>query len=282
MMTRKKSLKIGIQGVKSSFHDLAAHKYFEEKNIKIIESESFKDLCENLKNNKVDLAVMAIENTIAGSILPNYSLIERYEFKIIGETYLRIEFALMALAGQKLKDIKFVQSHPMAFYQCEDFLYLHPKIKMIESSCTAGSAKDISINNKTKYAAIAPEKAAKTYGLEILYKGIETNKMNYTRFLILSRKQEYRPVSKANKSSLRFETFNIPGSLAKVLNMFKEYGINLTKIQSVPILGKPYEYSMHVDLEWNKKSEYMKAVKNLSFYAKNPIYFGEYEKGKKP
>jgi len=178
----KDKLRVGIQGVAASFHDVAARKYFGHQTLEVIECSSFKTLCAKLAEEAADFCMMAIENTIAGSILTNYSLLERYEFKILGEVYLPISFNLMALPGQTIQDLKFIQSHPMALFQCEDFLFKHPGIKVLESADTAETAKDISEKKLKGYGAIASQLAAETYGLENLEREIETNKLNYTRF----------------------------------------------------------------------------------------------------
>jgi prephenate dehydratase len=278
-------LKIGIQGVEASFHDVAAHQFFRDRHgrkIASIECASFKDLCEALANGKADYCLMAIENTIAGSILTNYSLLERYRFKTIGEVYLKIELHLMALPDQAVSDLYFIQSHPMALLQCEEFLFRHPGIKVIEASDTAESAKNIAVRKMSGYAAIASKLAAEKYGLNILASEIETNKSNYTRFLVIARDEPVKDealVREADKCSLRFETAHEPGSLLKVLEIFKEHGLNLTKIQSVPILGKPYQYSIHVDLEWKDRPAYERAMAELPKKASHIISFGEYPRG---
>jgi prephenate dehydratase len=283
----EKELKIGIQGVEASFHDVAAHQYFRERHgrrISSVECASFKDLCEALAQKNADYCLMAIENTIAGSILTNYSLLEMYRFKTIGEVYLRIELHLMALRDQAMSDLYFIQSHPMALLQCEEFLFRHPSIKVIEASDTAESAKNIAAKKMSGYAAIASKLAAEKYGLNILASEIETSKSNYTRFLVIARDEpvpvgDEALVKEANKCSLRFETAHEPGSLLKVLEIFKEHSLNLTKIQSVPILGKPYQYSIHVDLEWQDRQAYERAMAELPKKASHIIHFGEYARG---
>jgi prephenate dehydratase len=276
-----KPLKVAIQGVKASFHDVAAHKFFNGE-ILPVECSTFKDLSVSLKNNSSDFALMAIENSIAGSILPNYSLMEQYHFRIVGEVYLRIELSLMALPGQKISSLQTVQSHPMALFQCEEFLHKHPNLKIIESADTAESAKIISERKLAGHAAIASELAAHTYGLEILESGIETNKQNYTRFLVLANESAVNQKTSANKASIRFETHHKPGSLVEVLRIFSVNHMNMTKIQSVPILGKPYQYSFHVDLEWERDEDYRRALGEFASHAVNLIHFGEYTKGEKP
>jgi len=282
-MTGVSKLRIGIQGIKASFHDVAAQKYFgKSQEIIPVECPTFRALCESLKKKEADFCIMAIENSIAGSILPNYSLLEQFQFKIVGEIYLRIELNLMALKGQDIENLKSVQSHPMAIFQCEDFLNSHPYLKILEANDTAESARDISSSNSVGLAAIASSMAAKTYGLEILKENIESNKHNYTRFLIVSREDDYRELEGANKTSLRFQTAHKPGSLASVLNLFKEYDLNLTKIQSVPISGSPLEYSIHVDLEWKETESFNSTLKLLKTKSSNLIHFGNYVKAERP
>jgi prephenate dehydratase len=288
-MSSAKILKIGIQGVQASFHDAAAREYFKTP-LELCECSSFRELCQVLVDGKTDLNVMAIENSIAGSILPNYSLLEKFKLKVVGEIYLRIEMNLMALPGQSIQDLQSVQSHAMALFQCEDFLAQHPWLRVLEAADTAESAKDIKNKNLQAHGAIASALAAEVYGLEILARGIETNKQNYTRFLVVSRSSEsglikpYPHTSKgmANKASLRFEIAHKGGSLLSVLQVFHEHKINMTKLQSVPLLGRPYEYSFHVDIEWDDRGDYLKALKRLEAVCKNLFHFGEYPKSERP
>ena len=277
-----KSRRIGIQGIRASFHDVASRQYFQGDAVEPVECRSFKELCTKLDDRQADLAMMAIENSIAGSILTNYSLLERHGFKIIGETYLRIEMCFLALKGQTAQDIRFVQSHPMAILQCEEFLAGLGDIQVLEAADTAESAKDIGAKKLKGYAAIAGRLAGETYGLHILNEGIETNKQNYTRFLAISRSQDYQTPKDANKASVRFEASDRPGSLSEILTVFKESSVNLTKIQSVPILGKPYQYGFHVDLEWEDTDLYRRAMDEILHHAVNLIHFGEYRRGEKP
>lgn len=276
----KQKLKIGIQGVRASFHDVAAHEYFSQIPIEAIEFSSFRSLCQSLKNGELDFIVMAIENSIAGSILPNYSLLERFELKVIGEVYQRIIMNLMALPGQKTKDLQYVQSHPMALLQCEDFLAKHSHLKVVEAADTAESAKDIQEKSLRRHGAIASELAAHAYGLEILERSIETNKANYTRFLIVGLESSKNILS--DKASLRFEISHQPGSLLEILSSFQAHGLNMTKLQSVPIIGRPYEYSFHVDVEWQDEAEYKKALREIESKTINLIRLGEYQKSQKP
>ncbi len=276
-MSKKKKLKIAIQGIATSFHEVAAMTYFNEP-IETIECLSFHRLCEALKNGECDFAVMAIENSIAGSILPNYFLLQEYHFSIIGEVYLPIHMHLLALPGVKLVDIKHIESHPMAIRQCSDFLHRLNGVDIRESDDTALSAQRVRENNLHTTAAIANEYAAKKFGLEILEKRIETHKKNFTRFLILTKRANDKADS--NKASLSFEVANEVGSLADALITFKNCQINLSKIQSIPIIGKPSEYSIHVDVEWKKRKSYDEAIRQVLRQVKNLNILGEYKKGK--
>jgi prephenate dehydratase len=269
-------LKIAIQGITASFHEVAAHKHFGN-DITSVECMSFPDLCEALKNNDADYAVMAIENSIAGSILQNYSLVQDYKFNIIGEVYLRIHQCLMALPGTKIEDLKLIESHPIAIRQCAEFLMKIKNAMLVDKEDTAAVAKQIADEKLVGVAAVASKAAAEKFGLEVLAENIETNKQNFTRFLILSKQASTS--DKNNKASISFQLSHHPGSLAKVLNIFHEKNIDLTKIQSVPVIGKPYQYAFHVDVTWENKSNYNEALKAITTFATDIIILGEYEKG---
>lgn len=268
--------KIAIQGIESSFHEEAAYKYFG-KEIETVKCLSFQDLCDSLKSGESDFAVMAIENSIAGSLLQNYGLLQEYNFNIIGEVFLRIKMNLMALPGTKLSDLKVAQSHPIAIRQCSKFLTGLDGVHLEEKEDTAICAKLIAENKTEGVAAVASESAAEIFGLEILAKGIETNKKNFTRFLVLSNEPEKSELD--TKATLFFQLPHDPGALAKILNILAAYSINLTKIQSVPIIGKPYEYNFHVDMEWELHSSFKKAITVIEGIAVNLQILGEYKKG---
>ncbi|MBS1557329.1 MAG: prephenate dehydratase [Bacteroidetes bacterium] len=276
-MRKKKNLKIAIQGIATSFHEVAARTYFTEP-FESVECLSFHSLCESLKKEESDFAMMAIENSIAGSILPNYFLLQEHHFAIIGEVYLPIHMHLLALPGVKLNDIKNIESHPMAIRQCSDYLYRLKGIDIRESDDTAYSARKVAEKKLKDTAAIANEYAAKKFGLEILEKRIETHKKNFTRFLVLSRRAN--GYTDANKASLCFEVANEVGSLAEALMTFKTHTINLTKIQSIPIIGKPSEYSIHIDVEWKRRKNYDEAISQVLRQVRNLTILGEYKKGK--
>ncbi|HYG03719.1 MAG TPA: prephenate dehydratase [Chryseosolibacter sp.] len=271
-----KHIRVAIQGIATSFHEIAAFAYFGDT-IETVECLSFHALCETLNNQDCDYAVMAIENSIAGSILPNYFLLQRYHFSIIGELYLPIHMHLVALPGIKIEDIRCIESHPMAIRQCSEFIHTLSNVEVRESDDTALSAKRVAEHKLLTTAAIANEFAAEKYGLQILEKRIETHKKNFTRFLILSRKTEADLES--NKASMSFEVANEVGSLADALTIFKNNKINLTKIQSIPIIGKPSEYSIHIDVEWNDRVNYEDAMSWLMRQVKNLNVLGEYRKG---
>jgi prephenate dehydratase len=276
-MSKKKKLKVAIQGIATSFHEVAALTYFGN-GIQSVECLSFHALCESLKKGESDYAMMAIENSIAGSILPNYFLLQDYHFNIIGEVYLPIHMHLLAMPGVKLSDIKSIESHPMAIRQCSDFLFRLKNVEIRESDDTAVSARKVKEKKLTDMAAIANEYAAKKFGLQILEKRIETNKKNFTRFLVLAKAG--KSVADANKASLCFEVVDEVGSLADALTTLKDNQINLSKIQSIPIVGRPSEYSIHVDVEWKKRKSYDNATKLLLRQVRNLNVLGEYKKAK--
>lgn len=267
--------KVAIQGIRASFHEEAAFKFFGN-GIETVECNSFKQTCEALKNRQADYVVMAIENSIAGSLLPNYTLLRDYHFSIVGEVYLPIRLHLLALPGVRFEDIKYVQSHPIAIRQCVDFFDEFPHLQVIESNDTAACARKIREEMLTDTVAIANQLAAELYELEIMERRIESNKKNYTRFLILADKAGDLPA--ANKASLCFQVGNQVGSLAAVLNIFAEQQINLSKIQSMPVLGKRNEYNFYVDVEWQKQADYDAAIRKVLKHTVNFNILGEYLK----
>jgi len=274
-MNQTKS-KIAIQGTKASFHEEAAYKFFG-KNTETIECHSFKQTCDCLLQGQADFAVMAIENSIAGSLLPNYTLIRDYHFSVIGEVYLPIQLHLLALPGVKFEDIRYATSHPIAIRQCADFFDDFPHIQLLESSDTAACAKKIKEEQLSDTVAIANTLAAELYGLRILERRIESNKKNYTRFLVLEKdkKEHGHPV---NKASICFQVGNQVGALAKVLQLFAEWDVNLTKIQSMPVLGKRNEYHFYIDMEWDNSENYNTAIRKALTYTVNFTIMGEYLK----
>ncbi len=270
--------RVAIQGTRASFHEEAAFKFFGT-DIETIECESFKRTCDVLKQKQADYVVMAIENSIAGSLLPNYTLLREYNFPIVGEVYLAIQLHLLALPGVKFEDIKYVTSHPIAIRQCSDFLDDFPQLQVIESSDTAACAKKIREENLTDTVAIANNLAAELYGLEVMERRIESNKKNYTRFLILTNKAN--EAATYNKASLSFQVGNSVGSLAQVLNILSDHNINLSKIQSMPVLGKRNEYNFYVDIEWKNQPDYDAAIRKVLKHTVNFTIMGEYMKNDK-
>jgi prephenate dehydratase len=279
--TQTKVKKVAIQGGAGAFHEIAALHYFGSENIEIVPSLTFKDLFMSLKMRHADYGIMAIENMVAGSILPNYNLLRESNMKIIGEIYLRIIQNLVALSGQTINQITEVYSHPMAILQCQKFFEEYPHIRLIESIDTALSAKEIADKKQMGIGAISSLQAAEKYGLEIMHANIEDNPMNYTRFLILADKEEQVEFEEpANKSSLHFALAHEIGSLAKILSIFSFFNINLTKIQSLPIVGKEWEYFFHVDVEFSDYKIYEQALSSVRPFTSSLGILGEYHKGK--
>ena len=272
--------KVAIQGVAGCFHEIAA-KSFLGNSLSFVNCDSFPKLMRELEGGNANYGIMAIENSVAGSIIANYELLRSSNFEIVGEVYMRIEHNLMALPGQELSDIREVHSHPMALLQCQKFFSeIHPDARMVEREDTASSAKWIRDTLQTGVAAIASKEAARIYGLDIIAKGIETNKRNFTRFLVLlekSRAEHYPRVR--NKASVCFEVSHHIGNLADILMVLKSYDLNLTKIQSTPILGREWEYFIHLDVEFNEYDLYRTAFQAISQLVQNQKILGEYERG---
>jgi len=256
--------KIAIQGFEASFHEIVALQYFGEE-IEMVECASFPRLFEVMEKKQADFAVCAIENSLAGSILPNYAYLRNADLVIRGEVYLRIEMNLMALPNQTIAGIQEIHSHPMALLQCQGFFEQHPELQLVESNDTALSAKEIKEKHIKHRAAVASKRAAELYGLNIIVSDIHDNKRNFTRFLVLAHSclTDYLP-KVINKSSISFRAHHTPGSLAKVLTIIGEYGVNLTKIQSLPVIGEEWQYYMYADLEFNSESAYKKMLKEIT------------------
>lgn len=271
-------LKVAIQGVKGSFHHQVAKQYFGE-DIYLHECSSFNELVKSLRNNSVDTAVMALENSIAGSILPNYALIDTNSIQITGEYYQDIHMNLMAMPGQKIEELKEVHSHPIALLQCEAFFSKYPHIKLVESEDTAETARRINKDGLRSVGAVAGPIAAELYGLEILAKGIHTIKDNKTRFAVLNVKNNGVEEEQVNKASLKFELDDTPGSLATVLNVMNNCKLNLTKIQSLPVIETPFKYSFFVDVVFENYAHYKKAKEILEIMTTHFKILGEYKKG---
>ena len=264
-------MRVSIQGVKGSFHHIVGEQYFDKQAL-YIECDTFSELVETLKNKEAD---MAIENSISGAILPNYALIDECNLQIEGEFYLPIQHNLMAINGQKIEDIKEVISHPMAVLQCRKFFRKYPHIKLIEGTDTADIAKNISNKNIKGVAAIASTLAADIYKLNIIESSIQTIENNFTRFFILKNKEE-KTLAKTNKASIKFTLNNQKGTLCKVLTVFTDNDISLTKIQSLPIIELPWEYAFFVDIIFEDYSCFEKAQKQILTYVNELKILGKY------
>lgn len=272
-------MKIAIQGIKGSFHHEVASQYFGEE-IELTECRSFTQIPELLNSDKVEFAVMAIENSLAGAILPNYALIDDFSLQIQGEVHIPIHHHLMALEGQMLNDIKEVWSHPMALLQCRDFFRKHPNIKLIEATDTARAAMNISNKKLKGIAAVASKKASNIYNLSIIEDKIQTREHNYTRFFILTKQQNTSALAKKNKASLKFITKHQTGSLADVLQIFSKNNISLTKIQSMPIIDQPWQYAFFTDVIFEDYETYQKSLGEVASKVNSLKVLGEYKKSK--
>ncbi|MEO0900057.1 MAG: prephenate dehydratase [Bacteroidota bacterium] len=272
--------RIAIQGVKGAFHEIAARKFFGPA-IELEECMSFPDLFQAMDEQRTKIGVVAIENTLAGTILPNYALLRNSTFNIMGEIYLRIEHQLCGIRGGKIADLREVFSHPMAIEQCRQFFKDYPHIRLVESEDTAGSAEMVNRENNPAYAAIASELAAKHYQLDVLARNIETNPFNYTRFWIIAEEVNLPNLSKINKASLCFNLKHQVGSLSQILLLLGGHGMNLTKIQSLPIVGKAWQYFFHIDLEFDDYEQYQRAIASIQFQVDELKILGEYTRGEK-
>ena len=271
--------RVSIQGYEGSFHQVAAQQFFG-KDTEVIPCATFKDVIKIASNRKdSDGGVMAIENSIAGSILANYNLLQKSNLKIIGELYLQIRQNLLVNPGVSLEQIREVHSHPMAIQQCFGFLDKH-NWKLVETEDTALSAKHIHQHRSKHIAAIASKLASEIYQLEMIAPNIHTLKNNYTRFLILQRENVAVPVPGADKASLNFHTDHSKGSLAKVLMKIAEAGINLTKLQSFPIPGSDWKYSFHADVEFDENQQFYDMINGIEKLTEALKIYGVYKKGK--
>jgi len=270
---------VAIQGVKGSFHHLVSESYFG-KSVAILECLSFDEAMESLKNKTADAVIMALENSIAGSILPNYTLIDSNNMHIVGESYLDIQHNLMALKGQEIFEIKEVYSHPMALLQCKLFFKQYPHIKLIEDKDTAEVAQRIKLQNLKSVAAIASKEAAKRFELDILAESIQTIKHNETRFVVVKRTNHEVEESQINKASLKLVLDHKRGSLAAILNVMSDCKLNLTKIQSLPVIDTPWKYSFFVDITFDAYEDFIKAKQILPLMAVEFKILGEYKKAK--
>ncbi|MFT5103429.1 MAG: prephenate dehydratase [Candidatus Latescibacterota bacterium] len=242
------SLKIAIQGIESSFHHQAVLQLFPNREIEIIACDSFEKVTESVSNFTADVGVIALENSIAGSILPNYNLIDAGNFKILDEAFLTIDMYVMALEGETIHTIDEIHSHPVALQQCKNYLMrLQPNCKIIEGKDTASEARRIKENMLTGVAAIAGKQVAEKYGLAILEGSVQNIKENKTRFVVIGRETS-EVKEKVDKASMKFQLDHSVGSLSNVLQMLSTFDISLTKIQSLPIIGTPWRYAFFIDV----------------------------------
>ncbi len=270
--------KVSIQGYEGSFHQMAALQFFGKK-IEVIPCASFRDVVRIASNKKEsDGGIMAIENSIAGSILPNYNLLQNSNLVVVGEVYLSIKQNLLVNSGVKLEDIKEVHSHQMALLQCMEYLEKY-NWKLVETEDTALSAKHIHQHKNKHAAAIASKLAAELYHLDVIARGIQSMKNNYTRFLILQRAGTFDVVENANKASVNFHTDHSRGSLAKVLTSIASAGINLSKLQSFPIPGSNFKYSFHADMEFESLDIFNKTIEKIKGLTESLKVYGVYRNG---
>jgi prephenate dehydratase len=270
-------MKIAIQGYLGSFHHLVGTKDYGADN-EYLEKDTFEEVFKAINNDEADVGIIAIENTIYGSILTNYDLLLKYRYQIVDEHIIRIKHNLMAIPGQKKGDIKEIRSQSIAIDQCRDYLHENfPNVKLTEVDDTAKAAKTIQENNEEGVAAIASTEAAKVYDLEIIAEEIEDHKQNYTRFFSISKKGHYEEGD--NKASIMVELKDEPGSLAGLVNLFEKNSINMTKIESRPIIGRPWNYRFYIDYEVERLSEISwDLIEDIKKYAENIVELGSYEK----
>lgn len=267
---------VAIQGIKGSFHHIVSQEYFDN-GITIEECMSFDKVVDSLLTKRCDAAIMAIENSIAGSILPNYALIDNHHLHIIGEHYLDIQHNLMALPNQSINDIQEVYSHPMALLQCKEFFKKYPHIKLVEDKDTAEVAERIQLKKLQGVAAIASDLAAELFQLEIIARSIQTIKHNETRFVIVKTLNSEIPENEINKASLKFDTDHKRGSLAAILNVMSDCKLNLTKIQSLPKIETPWKYSFFVDVTFEDYEHFRKAKSIIKIMSEKFKILGEYK-----
>lgn len=277
--------RIAIQGETGSFHDIAAHQYFKGEQLQLICCDTFEQVFDSVKSDPTVIAMTAIENTIAGSLLHNYELLRDSGMTVVGEHKLHISHCICCLPDDTWDTVTEVHSHPVALMQCREFLTKHPALKAVESDDTAGSAKQIAAEDRHGWAAICSSHAAKLYGMRILEDHIEDNKHNFTRFLVACdpRKADFlRPLEKADKASLVFSLPHEEGSLSQVLSILSFYKINLTKIQSLPIIGHEWEYLFYVDVTYDNLTRYRQSIDAITPLTKELKILGEYENAKQP
>ena len=277
--------KIAIQGIEGSFHDIAAHRYFAGESLEMVCCDTFEELTQRMRDDRDVIGLMAIENTIAGSLLGNYELLRASGASIVGEYKLHIRHSIMCLPEDSWETIREVNSHPVALMQCRGFLSHHAGYKVVEHADTAGAARDVAAYQWKGHAAICHAAAAGLYGLKVLEDGIEDNKHNFTRFLVLAHPTQadgLRERNKANKSSLVFTLPHTSGSLSHVLSIFDFYRINLTKIQSLPIIGSEWEYLFYVDVTYDDPVRFHQSVEAVRPLTSELKVLGEYNEAITP
>ncbi len=276
---KTKMTNVAIQGMKGSFHDIAAHRYFGEEPIELSCYDTFERVFQHVQEHPDAVALVAIENTIAGSLLHNYELLRSSGLTIVGEHKLRISHSIMCLPQDSWEDIREVNSHPVALMQCREFLNEHEGMKVVEVADTAGAALDISRKQLRGHAAICHRDVAEIYGMKVLQEGIETNKHNFTRFLVLAHEEKARDMREAdltNKASLEFTLPHEEGSLSAILSILSFYKLNLTKIQSLPIIGKEWQYMFYIDLSFSSLTGYRQAINAIKPLTQELNLLGEY------
>ena len=274
--------KIAIQGVPGSFHDIAAHKFFPNEEIELICCDTFEEIFEHIQEDSSVIGLIAIENTIAGSLLHNYELLRDSGTTIVGEHKLRIKHNCVCLPEDDWDTLTEIHSHPVALAQCHTFLKRHPKFKVVEADDTAKSAEIIQTNHMKGHAAICSKYVAELYGMKVLEEGIETNKHNFTRFLVVAdtwRADDLRNRSQSNKATIVFSLPHNEGSLSQVLSIFSFYKINLTKIQSLPIIGREWEYLFYVDVIFSDYLRFRQSIDAVSPLTRELKILGEYAEG---
>ena len=274
--------KIAIQGVPGSFHDIAAHKFFPNEEIELICCDTFEEIFEHIQEDSSVIGLIAIENTIAGSLLHNYELLRDSGTTIVGEHKLRIKHNCVCLPEDDWDTLTEIHSHPVALAQCHNFLKRHPQMKVVEADDTAKSAEVIQTNQMKGHAAICSKYAAELYGMKVLEEGIETNKHNFTRFLVVAdtwRADDLRNRSQSNKATIVFSLPHNEGSLSQVLSIFSFYKINLTKIQSLPIIGREWEYLFYVDVIFTDYLRFRQSIDAVSPLTRELQILGEYAEG---
>ena len=274
--------RIAILGVPGSFHDIAAHKFFPNEEIEVICCDSFEKIFEQMHQDNNIIGMLAIENTIAGSLLHNYELLRESGTTIVGEHKLRIKHNCVCLPEDDWSTLKEIHSHPVALAQCHTFLKRHPELKKVEADDTAKSAEIIRSQNMRGHAAICSKYAAELYGMKILEESIETNKHNFTRFLVVAdswKADELRERGRSNKATIVFSLPHNEGSLSQVLSIFSFYKINLTKIQSLPIIGREWEYLFYVDVIFNDYLRFRQSLEAVSPLLGELKILGEYVEG---